>query len=242
MERFQEAMFLIAHTMGIQHLGYTIINDGTKRDLWSSFRGNLTAEDVRRMETYSSGWVPAEDEQLVGAVNTHAPVDERMYAQAVQQFDAQLASLEPDVRACMQEYVAMQDVDGWHGTACVADWGCLALHPISSARVCLCVGQAASKAFMVPLRAAHQQRGPGDALHAAAKGLCWRRVLSRAQQLLNRAASCRAVTLCGKTTMRLKIHHSRIKSQIGCPSRPAPPRRAELTRTAPSAAAPQAPR
>jgi hypothetical protein len=93
MERFQEAMFLIAHTMGIQHLGYTIINDGTKRDLWSSFRGNLTAEDVHRMETYSSGWVPAEDEQLVGAVNTHAPVDVRMYAQAVQQLDAQLASL-----------------------------------------------------------------------------------------------------------------------------------------------------
>ena len=131
MERFREAMFLIAHTMGIQHLGYTIINDGTKRDLWSSFRGNLTAEDVRRMETYSSGWVPAEDEQLVGAVSTHAPVDERMYAQAVQQFDAQLASLEPDVRARMQEYVAMQDVDGWHGKACVALWLCLALHPFS---------------------------------------------------------------------------------------------------------------
>ena len=127
MERFQEAMFLVAHTMGIQHLGYTIINDGTKRDLWSSFRANLTAEDVRRMETYSSGWVPAEDAQLVGAVDAHAPVDIRMYDQAVQQFDAQLASLEPGVRALMREYVAMPDVAGWHGHKCVAVvcWVCL---------------------------------------------------------------------------------------------------------------------
>lgn len=119
MERFEEAVFLVAHTMGFQHLGFTKINEGAKRDLWSQWRGNLTAEDVHRMETYGQGWVPAEDAQLVAAVNTHASVDVRMYAQAVGQFDAQLASLEADVQAEMREYVSLPDIKGWHGDRCV---------------------------------------------------------------------------------------------------------------------------
>ena len=193
-------MFLVAHTMGIQHLGYTIINDGTKRDLWSSFRANLTAEDVRRMETYSSGWVPAEDAQLVGAVDAHAPVDIRMYDQAVQQFDAQLASLEPGVSALMREYVAMPDVAGWHGHKCVAVVCWVSVCLFSPPRVVH--GQAAAKAVLVPVRAAHEQSGARHAVHAAAQRHRRRRLQPGAVVFQLKHAACaaarRSVTWCDR--------------------------------------------
>ena len=134
MERFNEALFLVAHTVGIRHLGYTKINEGAKRDLWSQWQSNLTADDVHRMESYGKGWIPDDDAQLVAAVNTHAPVDVRMYAQAVQQFDAQLASLEPEVQARMSAYVSLPDVKGWHGDKCPQHYTwVLSVIPISTA-------------------------------------------------------------------------------------------------------------
>ena len=86
MESFDAALALISETMGFQAVGYTKLNEGAKRDMWSMFSANLSATDNRRMSGYGRGWEPRADAELVEAVERAASVDVRMYAHAVHTF------------------------------------------------------------------------------------------------------------------------------------------------------------
>ena len=87
MESFDAALALISETMGFQDVGYTKLNEGAKRDMWSMYKANLSATDNRRMSEYGRGWEPRADVELVQAVESFASIDLRMYAHAVRAFD-----------------------------------------------------------------------------------------------------------------------------------------------------------
>lgn len=87
MESFDAALALISETMGFQGVGYTKLNEGVKRDMWSMFSANLSATDNRRMSEYGRGWMPRADDALVRAVERSASIDVRMYAHAVRTFN-----------------------------------------------------------------------------------------------------------------------------------------------------------
>jgi hypothetical protein len=100
MERFDEALALMAVRMGFQALGYVKLNDGTRRDMWSMFSSALSAADLQRMSTYGRGWEPRSDRELVQAVERVASVDLRMYLQAAHIFNNQVLFLAPLLTAC----------------------------------------------------------------------------------------------------------------------------------------------
>lgn len=87
MESFDEALALVSETMGFQSVGYTKLNEGVKRDMWSMFSANLSAADNRRMSEYGRGWEPRADAELVEAVERSASIDVRMYAHALRAFE-----------------------------------------------------------------------------------------------------------------------------------------------------------
>ena len=94
MESFDAALALICETMGFQDVGYTKLNEGAKRDMWSMYKVNLSATDNRRMSEYGHGWEPRADAELVEAVERSASIDVRMYAHAVRAFDKKVRRLD----------------------------------------------------------------------------------------------------------------------------------------------------
>ena len=98
MESFDAALALISEIVGFQDVGYTKLNEGAKRDMWSMYKANLSATDNRRMSEYGRGWEPRADTELVQAVQSFASIDMRMYAHAVRAFDKKVRRLRRDAR------------------------------------------------------------------------------------------------------------------------------------------------
>ncbi len=121
MERFEEFLFLLGEHFGFRRLGFVRQNEGAKRDMWSMYRGNLSDADTERMASYGKDWAPREDAPLVEAVNRSAPVDVRLYAQCVAQFEAQLTALGDKERVRMEAFKAAPEVRGWKGEKCASE-------------------------------------------------------------------------------------------------------------------------
>ena len=138
MESFDAALALISETMGFRGVGYTKLNEGAKRDMWSMYSANLSATDNRRMSEYGRGWEPRTDTELVQAVESSASIDLRMYAHAVRAFNKKvrrgvwpvsagllaLTETRPQVARCGVRFAALlkslqaEPTDGWHGQRC----------------------------------------------------------------------------------------------------------------------------
>jgi hypothetical protein len=132
MESFDEALALISETMGFQDVGYTKLNEGVKRDMWSMYSANLSATDNKRMSEYGRGWEPRADAELVEAVEGAASIDLRLYAHAVRAFNKKvrrcisrgvllkLTATAPQVSKRGARFEALLAAlqtagDGWHG-------------------------------------------------------------------------------------------------------------------------------
>lgn len=115
MERFEEAFFLLAERLGFQQLGFIRQNEGAKRDMWSLYRGNLSAVDEARMEGYGDGWAPHRDAPLVEAVNQSAAVDLRVYAHCVAAFERQIGALSSEAAARLRAFLDTPLEGQWKG-------------------------------------------------------------------------------------------------------------------------------